>query len=330
MSLLGQTPDTTNRAITLSDLTGAGIISSNGGGVVPGSSVVADSSDPTAISGLTVTALFGGAFITWDAPTYTQGGGNAYTEIYAATGATATFASAVLVGTSTGISTAFADTAQQLGVVRCYWAKAVTNGGVRQATPTGGTNGVQITISQVATADIGTGQVTNQLIDRATANKLQIVDADIVSVNANKIVVSQLSALSADLGTVNSGFLNGVVITGGTIRTATSGQRVEINSDGITLSQGTPAAFYGDSTKKYGDSTNKYGSGVLAWINNSTKRIPFYVSTEQTVADLHMYNRSVDPTGAAEIGDLCVVNGKLKICTAAGTPGTWTIVGTQT
>jgi len=150
------------------------------------------------------------------------------------------------------------------------------------------------------------------------------------AVTAEKITVDKLTAITAVLGDVVSGTLTGVTITGSLFRTAPSGQRVEIDSLGITLFQGTPANPYGTSAKKYNDSTNKYGSGVLAYVNNTTKAVPFYVNSEQTVADFHYFNRSADPSGAAEIGDTCVVNGKLKICTAAGTPGTWTIVGTQT
>lgn len=36
------------------------------------------------------------------------------------------------------------------------------------------------------------------------------------------------------------------------------------------------------------------------------------------------------PAGPSEVGDLCVHSGKLKICTVAGTPGTWVVCGTQT
>jgi hypothetical protein len=40
--------------------------------------------------------------------------------------------------------------------------------------------------------------------------------------------------------------------------------------------------------------------------------------------------RAAVPTGPAEQGELCVVNGKLIICTVGGEPGTWAVVGTQT
>jgi len=45
---------------------------------------------------------------------------------------------------------------------------------------------------------------------------------------------------------------------------------------------------------------------------------------------ISMVNLTSLPGGPSEVGDMCVHSGKLKICTVAGTPGTWTIVGTQT
>jgi hypothetical protein len=63
---------------------------------------------------------------------------------------------------------------------------------------------------------------------------------------------------------------------------------------------------------------------VLAYINNFALKIPFYVESEQTVGDLHLYNRSAEPTGKAEVGDLCVIDGNLSLCVTGGTPGVWT------
>ena len=122
---------------------------------------------------------------------------------------------------------------------------------------------------------------------------------------------------------------NGMRISGTiALENATSGKRLKINSDGMTLHVTDSTGKYGTNFK-YGDGT-KYGSGALAYIHHSSQSIPFFISAEQTVGDMHMYNRSSNPTGTALIGDLCVVGGKLKICTSAGTPGTWTVVGAQT
>ena len=83
------------------------------------------------------------------------------------------------------------------------------------------------------------------------------------------------------------------------------------------------------STFQYGDGT-KYGTGALAYIHHVSEAVPFYISAEQaTVGDFHYYNRGSTPNGPNEIGDMCVHSGVLKICTAAGTPGTWTAVGSQ-
>lgn len=50
------------------------------------------------------------------------------------------------------------------------------------------------------------------------------------TISAGKMNVGQLSAISADLGTVSAGYINGLTITGGLFRTATSGQRIELSS----------------------------------------------------------------------------------------------------
>ncbi len=153
------------------------------------------------------------------------------------------------------------------------------------------------------------------------------VAGDKIAVNAvaaSQIYVDQLSAISANMGEITAG-----IITGANIRTASSGKRTVMNSDGLRAETGATAFTYGDSSYKYGDSSRKYGSGVLAYFLHNSKSIPFYVNEEQTVADIHLYDRSADPTGAAEKGDLCVVNGILKICVTSSTPGVWATVGSQ-
>ena len=125
-------------------------------------------------------------------------------------------------------------------------------------------------------------------------------------------------------GRIQSGTIN---LVGGVHKTAASGRRVQIDSGGIKFITGAVSGKYG-SNFKYGDGT-KYGDGALAHFYNTTTGMPFYVNAEQTIADMHLYNRSSDPSGVAEVGDICVVGGKHKICTVAGTPGTWAVVGDQ-
>jgi len=114
--------------------------------------------------------------------------------------------------------------------------------------------------------------------------------------------------------------ITGGTVTGAEINTATSGKRIQIDSDGIKLITGAVTGKYGNF--KYGDGT-KYGGGLLAEFYNTTTGMPFYVHAEQTIADMHLYNRSAAPTGAAEVGDIAFVAGQLQQCTVAGTPGTW-------
>ena len=129
--------------------------------------------------------------------------------------------------------------------------------------------------------------------------------------------------ITADITASN---ISGSLITGSTLKTAASGQRVEITSDGIALIMLDTNPKY--STFKYADGT-KYGSGIRAWIHNKEKHVPFYCLSENDYADFHFVNRASDPTGAAEVGDCCMSESILKLCTSPGTPGTWDPVGAQ-
>lgn len=112
------------------------------------------------------------------------------------------------------------------------------------------------------------------------------------------------------------------------IHSTESGQRrLEMDALGLRLVSTSAAGKYGSF--KYDDGT-KWSSGVLAWIYDATTGQTLRINLEQTIGDLGMVDRASNPTGAAVIGDLCVVNGVLKVCTTAGTPGTWTTVGGQT
>jgi len=174
----------------------------------------------------------------------------------------------------------------------------------------------------------------------ASSNEWTIkADAIVASIIKNNAIASvhlsieQLSAINAYCGYITGGYIDGCIITGGLIQTASSGKRIQMTSQGISLAVTSDTGGYGDV--RYGDNPASnasvfFGSGALAYIHHLSEAVPFYISAEQTVGDFHFYNRSSDPSGYAEIGDVCVVNASLKICTAGGTPGTWTTVGLQT
>lgn len=69
----------------------------------------------------------------------------------------------------------------------------------------------------------GTSATSNLTIDGVT----QVAKKSIV---ADNIYVTQLSAISANVGALTAGTIDGITITGGTIRTSSSGLRIELNS----------------------------------------------------------------------------------------------------
>ena len=153
------------------------------------------------------------------------------------------------------------------------------------------------------------------------------------SVTAAGVLTATGAVITGNI-TAESGFIGGFTIQddqlfGGTIesanifgvniQTASSGPRISITTDGISLIQSDTTGKYG--TFKYG--TTPYGSGILAVIWNSSFNVPFYIVSSTNYADFHFYNRSGNPSGASEEGDVCAVSETLKLCTAAGTPGTW-------
>lgn len=75
------------------------------------------------------------------------------------------------------------------------------------------------------------------------------------------------------------------------------------------------------------------GAVAAASITAVADVIPAIKATgSAAVATVRMIPQASDPTGPNVVGDLYVntTGGKLKICTVAGSPGTWTVVGTQT
>ena len=119
-------------------------------------STISTSTDPNAIpdsaSGLTASGGLDGIFVHWNRSIYTQGGGEAYMQVWAATGAASTFASATHIADIQGTSTF---DAAPVGVTRCYWIISVAANAVAQNAPTGGLNGVQATVGTIGTANLG-------------------------------------------------------------------------------------------------------------------------------------------------------------------------------
>lgn len=76
------------------------------------------------------------------------------------------------------------------------------------------------------------------------------------------------------------------------------------------------------------------GTGQGVWARNVTSGYALYVESDPTSpvkAAIRVIPQDAEPTGAHLVGDMYVTSaGVLKICTGAGTPGTWQSVGAQT
>jgi len=174
--------------------------------------------------------------------------------------------------------------------------------------------------------------VTTGLIDGA--------DIQASSIAADRLAVAKLSAIVATLGEVIAGTITGSILTGNIIQTSLTGKRLVMSGGSFKLVTAAPASGKigtvgsgGDGivigTVGSGGDGEVIGSGFLAVIFDEANGIPFFIQSEQAVADFHYFNRSVTPSGAASVGDECCVTGKKYVCTVAGTPGTWTVVGSQ-
>ena len=203
-------------------------------------------------------------------------------------------------------------------------------------------NAVQIDYTQISGSTISDGIISGrkliagEIITLSAQIRNAIInDAHINNVNATKIVADYLSAISANLGTISAGTIQGgnvYIDSQGTLRSNTTGNYpyLEFSNDGLLLKDSDAGGTYG--TAEY--STDKYGYGASAWIMNSSLGIPYAELKEPsisgtTVASLRLYNRVSDPDGKAEVGDLAMVGGVLKVCNSAGTPGGFIAVGSQ-
>lgn len=117
----------------------------------------------------------------------------------------------------------------------------------------------QITAGTITTTEIAAGTITASNISSGTITSSQIAAGTITAtqinasagITAGQLSVGTLSAITANLGTITAGTINGTTITGATIRTASSGQRVVLDtSNQISLFDSTGAfnsQIYSDS-----------------------------------------------------------------------------------
>ena len=142
-----------------------------------------DLTPPDPITGLTVTSLPTGFFVEFDAPSYSQGGGNAYSIIYRAnydgTPPLPTFGDAAEVGRTTERSPILVLAAEP-GTISHFWAQPVShaedfNGVAPQTAPTGGTNGVSATAGTMGNQHLGDLIITAEKLSQGTYPGINLI-----------------------------------------------------------------------------------------------------------------------------------------------------------
>lgn len=119
----------------------------------PGGTYTPDLTPPPTPTGLAVVGAISNIIITWTAPSYTQGQGNARTNIYGAIwlpgDAAPTFGDVrtKLITSAAGANT-IVSYATNPDTRWCIWIKFLSIDGVESTSPAGGTNGVQATTGQ--------------------------------------------------------------------------------------------------------------------------------------------------------------------------------------
>lgn len=132
-----------------------------------------------------------------------------------------------------------------------------------------------------------------------------------------------IGGLSIGANSLSGGEISGTLVRSAIIETSSSLPRIRIDELGVYYQVIANAGKYGQF--KYGDGTH-YGAGVLAFLFNENYPT-FAVVADHDLADIRLFNRSTDPaSGSHELGDLICVGGELKICSAAGSPGTFSRV----
>jgi len=125
-------------------------------------------------------------------------------------------------------------------------------------------------------------------------------------------------------GQIMSATIIDTTIVSNDFKTSSELPYLGLDDSGLYYTEAQAGSKYGSGVQ-YGDGT-KYGTGIAFYVGNSGKPV-LSVEKERSYADVHLYNRSSEPSGAATIGDLCCVSATLRLCTTAGTPGTYTELG---
>lgn len=317
-AFMGRVGDGIDRALTLREMIASGLVTQgSGGGLAPGPATEyeVDLTPPPPPSNLQATTSGNSILVTINPQTYRQGNGPGTVTIYGAKymagDALPVFADAAVLDEFPGDVHSFP---VDPGALYRIWAKSVSRDGV-PSEPAGGTNGVEpvpgllddVSIASLTASRIRSGSVTvGQFIQAAgyvPSTAGWRINGDGTAEFSQVVVRGIVYASGGEF----TGTVRGATIIGGTLTTAESGQRVKIDEQGILFLTGASNGKYGSF--KYG--SKKYGDGVLVYFNNTTKRVPFYVNSEQNVADIHLYNRAAPPATAGEPGDLICVNGKL-------------------
>ena len=200
------------------------------------STVVDDGVAPAAPTGLTATAGIQGIFLKWAYNTETD---MSHYEIWRNTSDDSSTATKIgQIKTNL-----YWDSGLTAGTTYYYWIKAVDHlGNTSGFNATAGTSAVP---RNVETADVTNAAITTTKIADLAVTNAKINDLDAVkittgtldaariatnSITSDKISVANLSAISADLGTITTG-----TITGATVQTSTSGKRIVIASDKIEI-----------------------------------------------------------------------------------------------
>lgn len=270
-----------------------------------------DTTPPDPITGLTATGGVAVIIVEFDPPTYLQGAGNAYTEIWGAvrppSGPPPTFANAKRIYTCAD-STSFAAIPVDPGVTMHFWAGAVTRAGIRQIDtggPSGGLNGVSATSAQDVTTllDALTAAAQNPAAPYskfAVRADLFYVGNDDGSFDGLPFFVTTVPITQNGVTAPAGVYMRSAFIANGTITNAMIGNAVITDAKIATLSAGkiTSGAIDVGSTIQ----SSNYVPGSAGWLING-------------VGDAEFYNALVRGTVYAtsgEIGGIVITSGSIR------------------